>query len=51
MGTLAKAALARAQNVAFGMVLTVPFPDLLLASKHWLGIKAKIVASRSTPIG
>ena len=42
---LAKTALARAQDAVSGMVLTVLFLTFLLASKHQIDIKVKIVAS------
>jgi AI-2 transport protein TqsA len=45
VGMLAKTALARAQDAVAGMVLTVLFLTFLLASKHWIEIKVKIVAS------
>lgn len=45
VGLLARAALARGQNAASGMVLTVLFLGFLLASKHAIEIKVKIVAS------
>lgn len=45
VGLLAKTALARAQDAVSGMVLTVLFLSFLLASKHWIEIKVKIVAS------
>jgi AI-2 transport protein TqsA len=45
VGMLAKTALARAQDAVAGMVLTVLFLIFLLASKHWIEIKVKIVAS------
>ena len=45
VGLLAKAALARAQDAVSGMVLTVLFLTFLLASKHMIEAKVKIVAS------
>ena len=47
MGELSKTALARTQDAVFGMVLTVIFLIFLLASKHAIERKVKIVASSS----
>jgi predicted PurR-regulated permease PerM len=45
MKALAGAALARAQDAVSGVVLTVLFLTFLLASKHRIGAKMRIVAS------
>jgi predicted PurR-regulated permease PerM len=45
VGALARTALARAQDAVSGMVLTVLFLTFLLASKHGIETKVKIVAS------